>query len=136
MAVDITATVHKLSQRLAARGDVLCAYLFGSTARGEAGARSDLDVAVLLADEPPPTLEGLRGDLADDLTEATGQPVDLVILNRAPADLVHRILRDGVLILERDAEALIRFETASRNEYFDLLPHLQRYRRHNRETTV
>ena len=41
-----------------------------------------------------------------------------------------------MLILERDAEARIRFETRARNEYFDLLPHLQRYRRHNRETAV
>jgi predicted nucleotidyltransferase len=134
--VDTTAAIDTLRKRLAASEDVLCAYLFGSTARGEAGARSDLDVAVLLTDEPPPTLEGLGSDLADDLTEVTGKPVDLVILNRAPADLVHRILRDGVLILERDAEARIRFEMTSRNEYFDLLPHLQRYRRHNQETAV
>ena len=115
---------------------MLCAYLFGSTARGEADAQSDLDVAVLLSADPPPTLEGLRGDLADDLGEATGRPVDLVVLNRAPPDLVHRILRDGLLILERDAEARIRFEMASRNAYFDLLPHLLRYRRHAEETSA
>ena len=132
--MDATATVTKLRQRLAASDDVVCAYLFGSTARGDADAHSDLDVAVLLSTDPPRTLEGLRGDLADDLAEATGRPVDLVVLNCAPPDLIHRILRDGVLILERDAEARIRFEMTSRNEYFDLLPHLQRYRRHRRET--
>jgi hypothetical protein len=87
-----------------------------------------------LAVEPPPTLDGLRADLADEIAEATGRPVDLVVLNRAPPDLVHRILRDGLLILERDAAARIRFEMASRNAYFDLLPHLQRYRRHAGET--
>jgi hypothetical protein len=44
-------------------------------------------------------------------------------------DLVHRVLRDGVLLLERDRSARIRFEVRARNDYFDLLPHLRRYRR-------
>ena len=52
-----------------------------------------------------------------------------MVLNRAPADLVHRILRDGILMLERDRNARIAFEVQRRNEYFDLLPILKRYRR-------
>jgi hypothetical protein len=44
-------------------------------------------------------------------------------------DLAHRVLRDGLLLLERDRSARIRFEVRARNEYFDLLPHLRRYRR-------
>jgi len=43
-------------------------------------------------------------------------------------DLVHRILRDGILCLDRDRSARIRFEVKARGEYFDLLPYLQRYR--------
>jgi len=52
-----------------------------------------------------------------------------VVLNRAPVDLVHRVLRDGILLLDRDPSGRIRFEVRARNEYFDLLPHLRRYRR-------
>jgi hypothetical protein len=37
-------------------------------------------------------------------------------------------LRDGRVVLDRDASARIRFEVKSRNEYFDLLPFLRRYR--------
>ncbi len=107
----------------------MCAYLFGSRARGEAVAGSDVDVAVLFERDPPRTLAGLHLDLADDLSAAVGGPVDLVVLNRAPADLIHRVLRDGILILERDRAARIRFEVRARNAYFDLLPHLRRYRR-------
>jgi hypothetical protein len=109
---------------------LVCAYLFGSAARGEDRPGSDLDVAVLFRDDPPRTLAGLHLDLADRLTGALGgRRVDLVVLNRAPVDLVHRVLRDGVLLLERDRSARIRFEVRARNEYFDLLPHLERYRR-------
>ena len=122
--------VNILRAALAQRhGGLVCAYLFGSHARGDAVSESDVDVAVLLARDPPRTLIGLHLDLADDLTGAVGRPVDLVILNRAPVDLIHRVLRDGLLLLDLDRSARIRFEVRARNEYFDLLPHLQRYRR-------
>lgn len=107
----------------------ICAFLFGSLAREEASARSDLDIAVLLPHDPPGTLDSLCLDLADTLGEAAGRPADLVVLNRAPPDLVHRILRDGVLLLDRDPSARIRFETRSRADYLDMLPHWRRYRR-------
>ena len=58
-----------------------------------------------------------------------GRPVEVVVLNTAPADLVHRVLRDGILVLDRDRPARIRFEVQSRNEYFDLAPLRRLYRR-------
>jgi predicted nucleotidyltransferase len=123
-------TVDLLVAALAERSeDLVCAYLFGSYARGTAGAHSDVDVAVLFATEPPHTLDGLHLDLADDLTGALHRRVDLAVLNRAPVDLIHRVLRDGLLLIDCDRSARIRFEARARNEYFDLLPHLQRYRR-------
>lgn len=126
--------LEPLRQRLAAilashAPGVVCAYLFGSLARGEERASSDLDIAALFRSDPPSTLAGLYLDLADALSESAGRPVDLVVLNRAPVDLVHRILRDGILLLDRDPSARIRFEVRARAEYLDLLPHLHRYRR-------
>jgi hypothetical protein len=37
-----------------------------------------------------------------------GRPVDLVALKRAPADLVHRVLRDGVLVFDASARVFPR----------------------------
>jgi hypothetical protein len=50
-------------------------------------------------------------------------------MRRAPVDLIHRILREGRLLAERDTRERVRFEVQARNQYFDLLPHLHRYRR-------
>lgn len=108
---------------------IACVYLFGSVARGTAGSASDLDVAVLYEKLPPATLEGSGVALGAELEAATGVPVDLVVLNRAPVDLVHRVLRDGILLVERDRNARVLFEVSARNAYFDLKPHLDRYRR-------
>lgn len=114
---------------LADRDGVVSAYLFGSTARGTATSRSDVDVAVLFRPAPPSTVSGLRLDLAAALERRLRRPVQLVVLNRAPCDLTHRVLRDGILVLDRDPVARIRFEVRTRNEYFDLKPFLDRYRR-------
>ena len=127
--MDRDGTLEQIRETLAALDeDLVCAYLFGSTARGADRSNSDLDLAVLLAEDPPPTLEGLNIQLADALAEATGRRVDLVVLNRAPVDLIHRVLRDSLLLLDRNRTARIRFEVKARNEYFDLLPYLNQYR--------
>jgi predicted nucleotidyltransferase len=127
--MDSAQVIEALRQTMDTVDDgIACAYLFGSHARGVARATSDVDVAVLFAKSPPATLEGLRFDLAGALEARLHRPVEIVVLNQAPADLVHRVLRDGIIILERDRSARIRFEVKARNEYFDLAPVRARYR--------
>lgn len=104
-------------------------YLFGSEARGEAGPASDVDLAILFEQPPTPTLLGGALEIEGALERQLRRPVDLVVLNTAPADVVHRVLRDGVLVLDRDRAARIRFEVQRRNEFFDLQPLRDRYRR-------
>jgi hypothetical protein len=108
---------------------IVAAYLFGSVARGAATARSDVDIAVLYEVAPPATIDGLPADLERRIEKLVGRPVQVIVLNRAPVDLVHRVLRDGVLVLDSAKSARIRFEVKARNEFFDLQPILARYRR-------
>jgi predicted nucleotidyltransferase len=108
----------------------LAVYLYGSVARGQARPASDIDIGVLFAVDPPATLAAPQFALEADLERQLASPVHVVALNRAPADLVHRVLRDGRLVLDRDRAARIRFEVRSRNEYFDLAPIRRLYRRY------
>jgi len=108
--------------------EVAAAYLFGSVARGTSRATSDVDVGVLLAREPAATLADLPMDLEGDLERLLSVPTQVVVLNRAPADLVHRVLRDGKLVVDRNPSARIAFEVRARNEFFDLKPVLDQYR--------
>jgi predicted nucleotidyltransferase len=107
----------------------IAAYLFGSVARGEARPDSDVDVGVLFEAAVPPTLDAPQFRLEAELERRLGRRVQVIALNRASADLVHRVLRDGRIVLDRDRAARICFEVHSRNQYFDMAPIRCLYRR-------
>ena len=107
---------------------VVCGYLFGSHARHEAHRDSDVDIAVLTEHEPGGRLLNPLARLRLELEAELRRPVDLIHLNHAPPDLVHRILRDGQLLCDKAPNTRIAFEVRARNEYWDLLPYLTEYR--------
>jgi predicted nucleotidyltransferase len=115
-------------------GDVIAAWLYGSVARSGQRPTSDVDVALLYRSDPPHVLDSPPRRFEEKLERALGIPVEVVVMNGAPADLIHRVLRDGILLADRDRSARIQFEVRSRNEYFDLLPILDRYRRAHRRS--
>lgn len=110
-------------------------YLFGSVARGEARSDSDVDLGILFAADPPARLDAPQFALAGELETLLHAPVEIVALNRAAPDIVHRVLRDGRLVLDRDRAARIRFEVRSRNQYFDMAPIRKLYRRYPAPST-
>ncbi|RLE24939.1 MAG: nucleotidyltransferase domain-containing protein [Acidobacteria bacterium] len=114
--------------------DLVAAYLYGSVARDTATASSDIDIGILLQTTPPGRLQDLRSNLEALLETSLGRRDQVVTLNLAPTDLVHRVLRDGRVLVDRDRGARIRFGVRTRDEYFDLMPTLNRYRR--RETAA
>lgn len=127
--MDRQALQRRITEVLDSTDDGLVAcYLYGSTARGTDRPQSDVDLGILLASAPPGALNDFRSHLEGDLERVLGRRAQVVVLNHAPADLIHRVLCDGVLLVDRDRSARIRFEVRARNEYFDLLPILNRYR--------
>ncbi|MBL8752829.1 MAG: hypothetical protein JNK15_05965 [Planctomycetes bacterium] len=66
--------------------------------------------------------------IQDDLEERRKRKVDIVAMNGAPLDLLHRVLRDGVLVRDADSTRRAEFERNARTQYFDFLPILLRCR--------
>ncbi len=126
----------RLGAALAGRPEVLEAYLFGSTARGESRPHSDIDVAVYLdpklvdpqlldSDRGDSTLSARTAEIGAEIGVALGtNAVDVVALNSASPLLYHRVLRDGVRILARDLEATTRRAGQALSRYCDYLPQL------------
>ncbi len=97
------------------------ALVFGSTGRGSAHARSDVDLALELrpgAARDPMSL----GQLAARLESAAGRAVDVVLMEDAPPPLAYRIFRDGRVLLERDRDALVQRKARAILDYLDFKP--------------
>jgi hypothetical protein len=111
--------------------DVLCAYLYGSHARGEALPQSDMDVAVLVKkDFPERDCLDLELNLSIQLDRlGLGAEAEVRVINRLPLLMRGEILTEGHLIYCRDDSARVEFETATRDEYFDFLPAHQAYQK-------
>ena len=129
-AKDAMIAVPHLTERLAElldpRGEILEAYLFGSHARGQAQPHSDIDVAVYVDDaRADDTGYGYRANLTTDLMAGLRfNDVDVVVLNRAPPLLYHRVLRDGVRLLARDLSATTTREGRAVSRYCDFVPQI------------
>jgi predicted nucleotidyltransferase len=120
------ALAARIAQTLERRAEVLEAYLFGSQASGRPQPHSDVDVAVYLdAARVVASAYGIAAELASELGAALGRDdVDVVVLNRAPPLLYHRVLRDGIRVLSRDLRASTTREGYALSRYCDFVPQL------------
>ena len=120
--------VERLRRTLEPRAEILEAYLFGSRARGGAHRRSDVDVAVYIDEARAAAGRfGYQAELTTHLMDALGmKAVDVVVLNRAPPLLYHRVLRDGVRLLSRDLRATTTRAGQALSRYFDFLPQMEK----------
>ena len=121
-----------LAERIAAvaasKAEVLEAYLFGSVARGDNQAHSDVDVAVYVQPQAwqKPGF-GIGAEIGADLQVALKRSdVDVVVLNEAPPLLYHRVLRDGLRVFARDLVATTRREGYALSRYCDYVPQLRK----------
>jgi predicted nucleotidyltransferase len=95
--------VADLRRALRTEHGVRLAVLYGSLARGDEDAGSDVDLLISLADDRPSA--GL--ELAIRLQPVTGRPVDVAHLERVEADaplLLDRVLDEGRVLVDRDGQ--------------------------------
>ena len=119
--IDIPAIVAQLSRY----PEIAATYLFGSAARGELRAESDVDLGLVLRDRRTVARDCYRmlGDLANRLEGAVGgRALDLVVLDAQGPIFRHRVVSSGRMIYEADLDRRIDFESETYSLYFDFLP--------------
>ena len=113
--------ISKLRSCLSSMENVLFAILYGSAARGELVAESDIDIAIYTSNEMK--IDD-RIELIYRLAKCLGiieDKIDIVILNNlTPLELRYKIFRDGILILARNMELYRRYRDESISMYLDL----------------
>jgi len=94
----VSPALRHVVQKLGAQPNVTRVWLFGSRARGDAGDRSDIDLAI----EAPAANRREWLELCRLVEEAdTLLPIDVVRLEDAPAALRKAIEHDGQVLFER-----------------------------------
>jgi predicted nucleotidyltransferase len=100
--------------------DVVAVYLFGSYVKMKERKSSDLDIGILHKTNIDPLKKFESNlDFAVQLEEITGITVDLFDLEKVNTYLLHQMMLNKILILDKDTKRRVAFEVARRKEYFD-----------------
>jgi predicted nucleotidyltransferase len=102
--IDSTPMLARLREALP---EMLAAYAFGSRVTGLAGPDSDLDLAVLVRTYADPTA---LWQLAGELSDVAGCPVDLLDLRAASTVMQYQVLTTGRRLWAADALSAGLFE--------------------------
>jgi predicted nucleotidyltransferase len=111
--------LERLKEKAAGLSTVRLAILFGSFARGEAQARSDVDLALWL--EPDGIEDRFRAEA--EMGRAARRDVHCVFLPEAPPLLRFEIARDGVLLHADEEGTWSGFRARAMLDWWDWAPY-------------
>ena len=114
----------KVRDVLGRYGDVVFAYIFGSYATGKRREGSDVDIAIYTR-RSMGWREYIR--LIFELEDKLGVSVDVVDLRTAPLLLAYEVITKGIVVIDRNREERVNFETKILKEFLDLKPRLERH---------
>jgi uncharacterized protein len=117
---------ERLSGYFSDHPGIQLAVLFGSNARGDAHAASDIDIGICF-DYHPDMLE--LGGIVATLTDLTGKRVDLLELEGLPVKnplLAYTVAVEGRLLAENRPDAWLAYRNRACIQYFDMQEFLER----------
>lgn len=120
----------ELSRYFSEQSDILFAWLFGSYASDQANFRSDVDIAVYVANLERTKDSDWYLGLKVDLMDITHKEVDLVLLNTATPLIRHAANLRKVSLYSRDPVFEAEYSLRVLREYNDVRYWAQRSRQH------
>lgn len=125
----IVTDLQRQLKELVEPRSIVAVYLFGSHARNEADAASDMDLAFLLDQEKymtdPYEAAGPAYIVAMRVGMKLEVQTDVTILNSASIEMTYEIVTLGRCVYEADIDHRLEYETRVRGMYFDFRPFLE-----------
>lgn len=116
-----------------AKNELDAVLLFGSQAKDETDARSDVDLGFLFRDDPDYLRMGYHVAKLESIVNRRIDPLLLNSLERKNPLLAHEVVENHRLVYLKDKERYIDFKTAARLFYLDSLPLIEANRKSLRE---
>jgi predicted nucleotidyltransferase len=118
----IVSTIRSMLER---EIPVVFGYVFGSFWEG---VFKDIDVAIFIDEGKIPSFLRYELQMESLLNKAVGKfTFDVRILNGAPLSFRYEVIKNGRLIMTKNEESRIDFETSSFGNYFDFAPFRESY---------
>ena len=112
--------IKLLTKALSKRSHITFAYLFGSKVKGYANEMSDWDIAIYFKEPLRKNNHWPAFELEAELSRAIGGTVQVAVLNNPlPPVFAFQILKDGIVLLDRNPNLRMDFENRTMRHYYD-----------------
>jgi uncharacterized protein len=122
---DREQAMERVMRTAAEDGRLLAVFLFGSLARAEAAAASDVDLCLVL--DATHTDADTVGSVKLDYLEGTPDSFDIQVYQSLPLYVRKRVLAAGKVLYCRDDDALYELARQTIREFEDFRPRYQYY---------
>lgn len=124
-----------ITEILSKKSDILFGYLFGSKVKGYANERSDWDIAVYFDKSIKQNGRWPAFDLEAEISRTVGATVQVTVLNGPLSPIFgFEILKDGILLIDREPDLRMDFENRIMRSYHDWQYFLKRQIEAERQT--
>ena len=126
ICVKLKQQLNSVANQLDINDDIKLVMLFGSRAREDYCCDSDVDIAVLLAEDFFGCINPLelKIDLINIFSSELGQECDIVLLNRASPLLNYQVVKYGEVVYKKSDFEYNSFYSLVLRKYFDFKHYL------------
>lgn len=117
--------VKEISYRLKKRKDIIFSYIFGSFVTDD--KFSDIDIGVFCTDKVSKEPLDFEFKIEEEIKSLKKFPVDVRIINHAPVSFVYHVVKDGILITDKNIKKRAEFEGMIFKKYSDFSFYRKRY---------
>jgi predicted nucleotidyltransferase len=116
--------ITTISSYFLQRGEIYAAYVYGSFVTGETFA--DIDLGILARHETDNLLE-YEIELEFNLEKRVIFALDVGVLNNAPLSFLQNVIRDSLVVVDREPNRRSDFVSYVLKKYFDFARFRRRY---------
>jgi predicted nucleotidyltransferase len=120
-----SSLIEEIALRLKKKNDVLFAYIFGSFAQSD--LFSDIDIAIFTDEKSSKESLDYEFHLEEEIRSCIKFPVDIRRINSAPLSFAYRVIKEGILVVDKDPSKRTAFEGLVFKKYLDFAFYRNQY---------